>query len=91
MKTNFYLTVNSNGNVKVTKNPTRVDMKEVSIGVNLELPDVLFKRPQIQATINIGEEYARPFIIDADTAGLVKNAIEQSTGLDIKLSIVNPE
>lgn len=91
MKTNFYLTVNKNGTVKVTKNPTRIDMNEVSIGVGLALPDILFKRPQIQATIIIDDKVVEPLIIDAETANNVKDAIQQSTGLDIKLTVVNPE
>jgi len=31
------------------------------------------------------------FIVNADTSNLVKNAIEQSTGLEVKLTITNPD
>lgn len=91
MKTRFYLTVNSTGSVKVTKSPRYTDFGEVSIGVAMELPEVLFMRPQIQASITIDAKDVQPFEINADTSNMVKDAIQQSTGLDVKLTIVNPE
>jgi hypothetical protein len=91
MKTNFYLTVGSNGAVKATKNPRYTEWDEVCIGVALSLPDNLFSRPQINATITIKNEDVSPFAIDADTTDLVKNAIQQSTGLEVKLTITNPD
>lgn len=91
MKTKFYLTVNSTGSVKVTKSPRYTDFGEVSIGCNLELPDILFRRPQIEASITVDAKDVQPFEITADTSNLVKEAIQQSTGLEVKLTIVNQE
>lgn len=91
MTTKFYLTVSSNGNAKITKKRQYVDFDEVSIGCTLELPDVLFKRPQIDASITVDVKDVQPFEISADTSNMVKDAIQQSTGLDVKLTIVNPE
>lgn len=91
MKTNFYLTVNSKGSVKVTKTRSSCRYDEVCIACGLILPDTLFTKPQINATITVDPKNVMPFIIDADTTNLVKNAIEQSTGLDVKLTIENPD
>lgn len=91
MKTNFYLTIGSNGAVKATKNPRYTEWDEVCIGVSVVLPDSLFSRPSINATIVIKSEDVMPFAIDADTTDLVKNAIEQSTGMEVKLIITNPD
>lgn len=91
MKTKFYLTVGSNGFVKATKNPCAISLREVSIGCTMELPDVLFKRPQIEATITVDAKDVQPFNIDAETANNVKDAIQRSTGFEVKITIVNPE
>lgn len=91
MKTKFFITVNNRGVVKVTKNPTYTNINEVSIGCQLELPDALFKRPQIEATILVNSKDVQPFEINAETANNVKDAIQQSTGLEVKLNILNPE
>lgn len=61
MKTKFFLTVNNRGIVKVTKNPTYTKISEISIGCSLELPDVLFKRPQIEAGICVDAKDVQPF------------------------------
>lgn len=91
MITNFYLVATSGGSVKAVKTKPTLAMNEVCILVNMELPEVLFKKPQITATIKIDHEQAQPFSIDADTSSTVKDAIEAATGLNITLKVQNPE
>jgi hypothetical protein len=90
MITKFFITVNQNGSAKLTKKRQSVDFDEVSIGCQLELPDVLFKRPQIEANITVDAKDVQPFEISADTSNMVKEAIQQSTGLEVKLTVLNP-
>lgn len=90
MKANFYLTINSRGSVSVTKNrPGHLRFDEVSVACNIELPDMLFKKPQISASIVVSDNDAMPFTIDADTSNNVRDAIEAATGIQVKLTIEN--
>lgn len=91
MKVRFYLTVSSTGNVKLTKKAYAVSMREVCIGCSLDLPDTLFTRPKIEATIKVEADKVNPFSITADTSNMVKEAIQQFTGLEVELTIINPE
>jgi len=91
MKTKFYLTVNDNGTVKATRKAQNVSINEVCMGFSLDLPDVLFRRPQIEASVTVDAKDVAPFQINADTSNMVKEAIKQSTGLEVKLTVVNPE
>ncbi|MEO6522223.1 MAG: hypothetical protein ABIN91_11135 [Mucilaginibacter sp.] len=91
MKTKFYLKVNSNGSVNTTKSRPDLRFDEVAILVNVELPDLLFQKPQITATIAVSDENITPFTIDAITVDNVKDAIETATGIQVKLSIEQPE
>lgn len=87
MKTHFYIKVNRTGTVSVSKNRPNLDFDQVAVQCHLELPDVLFQKPQITAQIQVPENKVQPFTIDADTSNNVKDAIETATGLQVKLSV----
>lgn len=87
MKTSFYITVTNTGTVKTTKNRPGLNWNEVAVLCNLELPDMLFKKPQISASIIVSDKDAAPFTIDADTSNNVRDAIEAATGMEVRLTI----
>ena len=91
MKTQFYLTVNRRGSVKTTKNRPGLDWDEVAIQMNLTLPDMLFQKPQLQATIVVPDEAAAPKEVDVETADNIRDAIEEAVGMEVRLEIVNHE
>jgi hypothetical protein len=91
MKTKCYLKIGSNGSVSVSKGKPNLDFDQVAVALDIELPDMLFKKPHITASIKVDEHNATPFTIDAETEDNVRNAIETATGLVVKLSIENPE
>lgn len=91
MKIQFYLVVNSNGTVKVVKNKPALQWNEISIKQNLELPNALFQKPHLEATVKIPDDAAMPNQIDADVIENAKEAIEQATGLEVRLSVISDE
>lgn len=91
MKTSFYLVVSKSGSVAAKKNKPHLAFDEIAILQNLELPDALFKKPALEATVTIPNEAALPQQIEADVVANVKEAIQQSTGLEVRLSIVKDE
>lgn len=91
MKVNFYLTVNKAGTVKTTKGKPSLNWDEISVAMSLTLPDMLFKKPQLQAEITIPDDAALPTVINTEISNNIKQAIESITGLDINLTVSNPD
>lgn len=91
MKISFYLIVNSKGSVKTTKGRPGLDWDEISMKVNLELPNALFSKPQLSADIKIPDEAASPTELNADVIENVRQAIEQAAGMEVRLSITPTE
>ncbi len=90
MKTQFYLVVNSNGTVKALKNRPGLNWNEVSIFVNLELPNQLFQKPQLSAQIKVDESQVTPLEIDVETQNNIRDAIEAAAGVEVILKLENP-
>ncbi len=89
MKVSFYLVVNSGGSVKVYKNKPNLGWDEISIKQNLELPDALFQKPSLEATVIIPDDAAMPKTIDADVVADVHAAIKSATGLEVRLNVIS--
>lgn len=91
MRTNAWLTVNKRGSMRLTKNQPNLDPDEVSIKLELNLPDELFKRPRLMASVTIPQEAASPDEITAKTVEDCKDAIKQVTGLEMSIKVVKEE
>lgn len=90
MKKQFYLTISRSGSIKATKNQPGLDWDEISIGMTLEIPDQIFKKPILNASITIPEDVAMKSPINAEVADNVAEAIEQSTGLKFVIKVEEP-
>jgi hypothetical protein len=92
MKVEGWLTVNDRGtNMLLTKTQPGIDHDEVSIRIQLNLPDELFERPRLSAEITIPKEATMPTEITADVVEDCKEAIKQVTGLEMKISVIKDE
>jgi hypothetical protein len=89
MKTNFHLVINKSGSVKAVKNKPGLDWDEVSVAVIMELPDMLFKKPQLQASIVIPDSAAVPKVIGVEVTDNIRNAIQEVSGLEVRLNIIS--
>lgn len=67
-----------------------LDAGEIAIKVRLKVPDALFRRTQLQAQIVIPADSVTPPILDAKVIDNVREVLEQKTGLDILVSMVEP-
>ena len=88
MKIKGYLTVKSTGAARFTKNKPGLDWNELSLAINLNVPDELFKRPLITANIEISKDIL-PKPQPVDLILNTKELIEQSTGAKIEF-VVKP-
>lgn len=87
MKTSNWLIIDKNGIKATRKTKPALDWDEIAVKVNLEVPNELFQRPTIEATVQVKDvpnnAYKPELIIDA-----VEN-IEQQTGAKINFSVTH--
>ena len=86
MKCEGYLTINHKGVGRFTKNKVGTAWDEISIRLNVDIPDEFFVKPLLTANIKVGDDVVpkpQPTELILNTAKL----IEQSTGAKIEFSV----
>lgn len=85
MKINQWLAINKNGITKVKKTKPALNWDEIAIKILLEIPDELFRRPIIDAHLEIKDvpnnAYNPEIIVNT------KELIEQQTGAKINFTV----
>ena len=85
MKTTSWLVINKNGIHSVRKTKPSLGWNEIAVAVNMEVPDELFKRPTISATIKIEDVPLMEF--NPEIIVSTKELIEQQTGAKINFTV----
>jgi hypothetical protein len=75
--------------VRVTRNKPDCDATEVAVKISLELPDALFKRPSLQATIKVNDDVA-PVLVDADVADNIARVVKEQMGIHLHVTAPDP-
>ena len=91
MKIRSWLTINNRGSMRLTKGPPSTNWNEVSMQLDLAVPDELFSRPRLKASITIPVDAVNPELITATTVEDCKDAIKQVTGLSMHIEVVKEE
>lgn len=91
MKVKYWLTVNSKGQARLSKGKPALDINEVSIFLDIDVPDALFKKPRLEAKIVVPDEAAANDVIESVVLDNVKEVVEQATGLEFAIGIKQPE
>lgn len=85
MKVSNWLIINKNGVKSVRKSKPSLDWDEIAVKINLEIPNELFQRPTIEATVKVvdvpNNAYDPDVVIDD-----IKD-IEQRTGAKVNLTV----
>lgn len=89
MKVKGYLVVTSNGSAKFVKKYPDLNFNEVAVGVNLELPDKLFERPVLNATITVPDNAVLPYQIPVEVMDEIEAALASVEGAEVKLTITS--
>jgi len=90
MECEGYLTVSGSGSVRFTKTKMGLAWNEVSIKVQLDIPDELFQRPLITAKLTVDRSIV-PEDHDMSLVLNTKELIEQSTGAKIEFKVIKEE
>lgn len=86
MRIQAFLIVNSKGSTRTTKTRPNLDWNEIAIQMNIELPDMLFKKPQLSANIIIPEKAVSQKEISSEITDNIKSAIEAAAGMEVKIT-----
>lgn len=73
---------------RLVNNLPSLDVGEVPIKINVDVPDALFKRPQLQASITIPDSAVTAPVVTAQVLDNVREILSQQTGLDVQVSLV---
>lgn len=91
MKIKTFLVVNDRGGVRTVKNRPALDFNEVAIQVAIDLPDRLFQKPALSAEIVVPEDAVQSPEITAEVTDNIKEAIQTATGVQVRLTVINPD
>lgn len=90
-----YLIVSPKGyydiSARYTSRPPALAKNEVAIKLGVSVPDALFNRPQLQAEVRIPEECVTAPVLNAEVLDNVREVLQQQTGMDISVRVVEPE
>lgn len=91
MKLSKWLTISSRGATRMTNSKPRLNADEISMNLNIELPDALFQKPALVASITVPNEAAVSEVISSIVYDNVEEAIETATGLTFAISVVKAD
>jgi hypothetical protein len=71
--------------VRTAKTKPRCDPHEVAIWLQVDLPEALFKRPNLQARIRVPEAQA-PFVITPEVQQNIAQVVQEQLGITMQIS-----
>jgi len=89
MKIINWLTINNRGSVRLTKNKPSLNWNEISMKLQMVIPNELFSRPLIEARLEIKD--VLPNVFNPELIVNTKELIEQQTGAKIDFTVVYEE
>jgi hypothetical protein len=87
MKVKQYLRIGRHGIMAVTKSRPDLRAGEISMLINLEVPDTLFEQPNLSAKIRVDENAITSNKNILDIVLDVKEAIQQQAGVKLDFEI----
>lgn len=91
MYISVWLAVSSSGGLRLTANPPALGADEISMALQVAVPRAIFRKPSIEARIEVPASSGAPVKITAEMETGIKNAVKQETGLDVNITVRNPE
>lgn len=88
MNEESYLIIGKSGIKGVRKSKPKLNWDEIACRISLDIPDVLFERPQLEATLKVDEEKIQAEKIFPDLIINTKELIEQQTGAKIDFKVI---
>jgi hypothetical protein len=76
--------------VRSTTRPPALQAGEVAMAVTVRVPDAMFKRPALKATIEIPADSVSAPVIDAQVVDNIRVELARTLGVDLRVEVVEP-
>jgi hypothetical protein len=70
---------------------TYIPSNAVVLKLNLDLPDALFKKPQLEATLKVSADQVSRPIIEPEVLQNIQQVLNQQLGIDLQINVVQDE
>lgn len=91
MKDTAHLVISQHGIVRMTKRQPTLCQGEIGVLLAVAVPNEVFIRPRIRASISIDDDQVPPVEIDAGVLDGISENIRQGLGVEVALTVVEPE
>ena len=92
MKIDRYLIVgkkrNHQPNARIAVTSPALESHEIAIKVSLDVPDALFTKPQLEASIAIPSDSIAAPVIEADVIDNIKEIVSKELGVDLSIGLI---
>jgi hypothetical protein len=92
-KQTFFLAMSPCGSqrlsARIAKSMPGLKRDEIALALTIELPDALFKKPQLTASVVVPESSVKGPVLDANVVDNIQSVISRQLGVDLKISLVN--
>lgn len=75
---------------RVLTRAPRLAADEISLLLTLALPDTLFKKPALRASIVIPDESVNRPVIDSTVVDNIKSEIQKQLGVELTIAVMDP-
>lgn len=83
MNLKLNLFIKASGDVRMTKKDNGAYQDEIYLKLSVNVPDALFKRPIINAAVDLSNSDIKQFVIDPEIHTNIQEAIEGIVGADV--------
>jgi len=81
-----------NPNVRLVKTlKGTMPSNAIALKLNIEIPESIFKKPQLQASIKIDEKDISKPLIDAKVMNNISEVVKQRLGLEMTIQHIQPD
>lgn len=99
MDAEFYLVIGAKkqyarrklSGLRVTRKKPSTGPEEIAVKVTMSIPDALFERPEVEASIVVPASGERSTVVTAEVCDNIETIIRQQTGLSVSVRAVDQD
>ncbi len=91
LTTHGYLVIDADGGMRLAALPPRLGWDEIVMKIAVKIPRAIFTKPSLSAEITIPADAGNPSIIEARTVADIREAVQQATGMQLSITVVDPK
>ena len=79
---------NSKPSARLTVTPPALESHEVAVKLSLDVPEELFTKPQLEATIRVPADSVNSPVIEAEVIDNIQEIVSKQLGVDLSIGLV---